>query len=116
MLALLCCTSAWGEDTTATAGVQRPLNLSLPRAATDTPLAPFGQDGSAEAIDPVERNLRAAQVRGSATRLPYGSGYEARQRGAADGGDAAASGPPHNGSRSAGGRGGSMGGGRGRGR
>lgn len=49
------------------------LNLSLPRNATRP--APFPLAGEA-ADDPVARNLRP-----DSGRLPYGSGYEVRQRG-----------------------------------
>lgn len=62
----------------------QPLNLSLPRDMTRSTSPPFGGDA---ADDPIERNLRSTQVTGGkgAERLPYGSGYEARQRGAASG-------------------------------
>lgn len=57
----------------------RPLNLSLPRDLTRPPAVSFGTDAPR---DPVADNLRAAQVSGGPGRIPYGSGYEARQRGA----------------------------------
>jgi len=89
-------------DDTAT---HQPLNLSLPRDLARPSAMP---SGVAAAHDPVEQNLRPAQIDGKrdASRMPYGSGYEARQRGAADRGDTAAHG-------SRGGSGGMQGGGRG---
>lgn len=87
----------------------RPLNLSLPRDAMRPPVVTF--DAVAPS-DPVERNLRPAQVSGGPERMPYGSGYEARQRGAAGRGDAAAPGTHGR----SGGSGGSGRGGMGRGR
>jgi hypothetical protein len=62
----------------------QPLNLSLPRDMTRPTSTTFSGD---VANDPIERNLRSAQITGGkgTERLPYGSGYEARQRGMASG-------------------------------
>lgn len=62
-------TSAAASETQAA----KPLNLSLPREgarSAPTPFAGYAAD------DLVARNLRS-----DAGRLPYGSGYEVRQRG-----------------------------------
>lgn len=94
------------------AATHRPLNLSLPRDLTRTPAISFGASAGQ---DPVADNLRPAQVSGGPGRIPYGSGYEARQRGAANRGDAvSAPGTHSNGSRSGSGGGGRGGMGRGR--
>lgn len=86
------------------AAAHRPLNLSLPRDLTRTPALSFGASAGQ---NPVADNLRAAQVSGGPGRIPYGSGYEARQRGGANRGDAVpAPGTHGGGSRSGGGRGG----------
>lgn len=68
---------AWA-DAAADAPPQRPLNLTLPREVRQLPSITF--DGVS--ADPVARNLSTTQVRDgrSDARLPYGSGYEARQR------------------------------------
>jgi hypothetical protein len=73
----------WADDAAA-ATLQRPLNLSLPRETRSLPSVNF--DGAS--IDPVERNLRSSQIRDgrNVERLPYGSGYEARQHSAGQGG------------------------------
>jgi uncharacterized membrane protein YgcG len=94
----------WADDAAAVT-LQRPLNLTLPREARQLPSMTFDN----ASVDPVERNLRATQIRDgrNVERLPYGSGFEARQRGASHG----------NGNTSSGGGGGGRGrGGMGRGR
>lgn len=91
------------------AATSRPLNLSLPRDLVRPPAMPSGVEA---AQDPVEQNLRPAQVDGrhGASRMPYGSGYEARQRGSAGAGDSV---PGIRGGNSGGYGGGTQGGGRG---
>lgn len=80
LAAVLPAVPAWADDAAAEP-LQRPLNLSLPRETRPLPNVTFDNSG----VDPVERNLRATQIRDgrNVERLPYGSGYEARQRGGA---------------------------------
>ena len=71
---LLLTLPAWGQDSPAAAAAPtaRPLNLSLPKDVIRSTPVPF----MGEVVDDtVARNLRP-----EAGRLPYGSGYEARQR------------------------------------
>lgn len=67
-----------GHDSAAP---MRPLNLSLPRDVLRT--APPAFQGAAE--DTATRNLRqeTGERERNGERLPYGTGYEARQEGAA---------------------------------
>lgn len=65
---------AWGQESPAApaARTARPLNLSLPKDVIRSTPTPFMGEA---ADDTVARNLRP-----ETGRLPYGSGYEARQR------------------------------------
>jgi hypothetical protein len=65
---------AWGQTppVASEARTARPLNLSLPKDVIRSTPTPFMGD---VADDTVARNLRP-----ESGRLPYGSGYEARQR------------------------------------
>lgn len=62
----------------------RPLNLSLPRELKRSDFMPSGM---AALYDPITRNAPAehGQVARNRDFLPYGSGFEARQRGADSG-------------------------------
>lgn len=114
LLALLLPFSAGAQTAgDSEAAAHRPLNLSLPRDLTRTPTVSFGTDAGR---DPVADNLRAAQVSGGPGRIPYGSGYEARQRGTANRGEAPGSHGAGTRSAGAGGGGGGGRGGMGRGR
>lgn len=86
LLALV--TSVRGQTVPDADTASRPLNLSLPHDLVHPPA--MSSDAEA-AHDPVEQNLRPAQVDGrrGASRMPYGSGYEARQRGSASADDSA---------------------------
>jgi hypothetical protein len=103
---LLLATPAWGQSLPVPAGDEspRPLNLSLPRDVLAHPPA-FVRS---ETEDTATRNLRQEPAAGAkpAARHPYGTGYEARQRGTSSIGGA--------GGQAAGGGGGRGGMGRGR--
>lgn len=80
-LLLLLAAPAWGQSPPLPAGggVQRPLNLSLPRDVTS-------KQGSiivTEPEDTATKNLRQEErvKETHAERRPYGTGFEARQRG-----------------------------------
>lgn len=113
---LLMLTAPVRAQTVPDAGAaSRPLNLSLPRDLARPPAMPSGMEA---AQDPVEQNLRPAQVDGrqASSRMPYGSGYEARQRGSAGAGDSASGIRGSNGGGYGGGKQGGGRGGMGRGR
>lgn len=100
-------TSTWAQTTPMVAEPQatQPLNLSLPRDLL------HGTPAAAKDDDPVTRNLRPEPSSGSkrGEHMPYGTGYEARQRGMGSGNSGMASGSGGMGS----GNGGWGGGGRG---
>jgi len=100
------------ESTAASPEPGRPLNLSLPRDAvwsstvrSDLPAAERPR-GDASALP--DMGARANGGQGQRGRMPYGSGYEARQRDSSGGGSSQAG--------AGGGRGSGSGGGRGMGR
>lgn len=65
------------------AGASRPLNLSLPREPRLAERIPFGSESRGDpGLGPPELLLQEGSHN---ARLPYGSGYEARQRGLAIG-------------------------------
>jgi len=78
---LILTASAWGQTTSVIPETlpARPLNLSLPRDV----LRPAAAEFQAGLDDPASRNLRPERLDGGqrVERLPYGSGYETRQRG-----------------------------------
>lgn len=104
---LLLSISAWGQESPAAADIlpARPLNLSIVREKKL--LQPAELDASNAAI---KRNL---EQNTSVERMPYGTGYEARQRSASSSGSGSASGSS-GGSQSGSGGGNGRGGGRGR--
>jgi hypothetical protein len=113
-LLLLLAAPAWGQSPPlpAGSGVQRPLNLSLPRDV----ISKQGSIIVSEPEDTATRNLRQEeqQKETRAERRPYGTGFEARQRGMlSEGSPGFASGG--SGAGAAGGGGGGGGGGAGRG-
>lgn len=75
-------TSAWGQAVPVVPETlpARPLNLSLPREMLRSAPVAF----QADTDDTATRNLRPGGSQ-QAERLPYGSGYEARQRGMTSG-------------------------------
>jgi hypothetical protein len=109
---------------------RRPLNLSLPREAVAPPSAVTQQDqhlrdnlrapsGSADGKDPAQPEEASGEPqRGQVPIPPYGTGYEARQRGFGGGFGGGSSGGFGGGSSGGfgGGAGGSSGGGGGMGR
>lgn len=117
---------AWGQDSPAAteAPAARPLNLSLPKDVIRSTPVPF----MGEVVD----DTVARSLRPESGRLPYGSGYEARQREKKSGdgagwgngergrgsgaGSSGGGGSSASGSGGGGGRGGGGGGGGGRGR
>ncbi len=84
---LIVAAPTWGQSPPQPDGneVRRPLNLSLPR---DVLAKPSGVVIT-ESQDTAERNLQQEerQKEMRAERHPYGTGYEARQRGMASGGN-----------------------------
>lgn len=82
---LLLAVPAWGQSPPLPAGgaAQRPLNLSLPRDVLTNSTAVI----RTESEDTATRNLRQEKEENGkrAERQPYGTGYEARQRGMASG-------------------------------
>lgn len=123
---LACANAAWAQNrpNRDDAAPMRPLNLSLPRDAVRSTPPAF----QAEAEDTATRNLRHENrererhaEREDRGRLPYGTGYEARQQGmppspvfggAAGGAAGGGMGPAGMGGGSPGGPGGGMGRGR----
>jgi len=111
LLLTLAAPATWAQTAVEPDATARPLNLSLPRDAVwsstvrPDPVAAERSHGDASALP--EMGARSNGGPGQRGRMPYGSGYEARQR------DASASGSGQAGS--GGGRGGSGGGGGGRG-
>jgi hypothetical protein len=82
LMFLLTLTTSVGAQDAVSTDVSRPLNLSLPRDAywaspVRPDLAPSepGQRGSAGLPD-----LGARGTTGQRSRMPYGTGYETRQR------------------------------------
>lgn len=106
---LIVAAPAWGQPPSPPAGneARRPLNLSLPR---DLMLQP-GSVLLNDSRDTAARNLRQEEEGDGkrAERQPYGTGFEARQRGGSSGGNAGFRG----GSTATGGAAGAGGGGRG---
>lgn len=84
---LIVAAPAWGQSPPQPAGneVRRPLNLSLPRDV----LSKSSGIVITESQDTAERNLQPAerQKETRSERQPYGTGYEARQRGMTSGGN-----------------------------
>ncbi len=82
---LIVAAPAWGQPPSPPAGneARRPLNLSLPRDVLTNPTAVI----RTESEDTATRNLRQEKEENGkrAERQPYGTGYEARQRGMASG-------------------------------
>lgn len=110
LLLTLAAPASWAQTAVEPDATARPLNLSLPRDAvwsstvrSDPPAAerPHG-----DAAGLPDFGARPNGGQGQRGRMPYGSGYEARQRDASGGGTAG----------SGGGRGSGGGGGRGMGR
>lgn len=86
-LLLLLAAPVWGQSPPPPAGGEagRPLNLSLPRDLLSPPAAVIRNESEDTAI----RNLRREEQGGARRerRQPYGTGYEARQRGMTAEGD-----------------------------
>ena len=82
---LIVAVPAWGQPPSPPAGneARRPLNLSLPHDVMSKPSSVLLNDSP----DTATRNLRQEEEGNSkrAERQPYGTGYEARQRGMASG-------------------------------
>lgn len=82
---LIVAAPAWGQPPSPPVGneARRPLNLSLPRDVLTNPTAII----RSESEDIATRNLRQEKEENGkrAERQPYGTGYEARQRGMASG-------------------------------
>lgn len=93
LLMTLSAPAAWAQ-TAAAPEAARPLNLSLPRDAvwssTVRPDAGAGERSPGAAFDLPDPGARPNGGAGQRGRMPYGSGYEARQREAAGGGQAGA--------------------------
>lgn len=107
LLLSLAAPASWAQTAAESDVTARPLNLSLPRDAVwsstvrPDPVAAERSHGAAAGLPDFDARSNGGQ--GQRGRMPYGSGYEARQR------DASGSGSSQAGS--GGGRGGSGGGG-----
>jgi uncharacterized membrane protein YgcG len=122
LLLTLSAPASWAQTAAESAAASpepsRPLNLSLPRDAvwsstvrSDPPAAERPQGDASALPDP---GARANGGQGQRGRMPYGSGYEARQRDPSGGGSGQAGAGGGRGSGSGGGSGGGRGMGRGR--
>ncbi len=106
---LIVAVPAWGQPPSPPAGneARRPLNLSLPHDVMSKPGSVLLNDSQ----DTATRNLRQEDdgIGKRAERQPYGTGYEARQRGMSS--ESSSSGFRGGGSVSGGGAGAGAGGG-----
>lgn len=118
LLLTLSAPASWAQTAAESAAASpepsRPLNLSLPRDAVwsstvrSDPPAAERPHGDASALP--DMGARASRGQGQRGRMPYGSGYEARQ------GDSSGGGSGQAGTGGGRGSGGGSGGGRGMGR
>jgi hypothetical protein len=89
LLLTLSASATWAQTAAEPAATARPLNLSLPRDAVwsstvrSGPVAAERSHGDASGLPDFAGTNGGQGQRG---RMPYGSGYEARQRDASGGG------------------------------